>query len=151
MVVRVWMSIGLMCLLAFASLYLYNRMAELKQLQNPADRAEATATITRVTTPMVQKGQSRSEVETRVEYDFTRAGSDAKIHGAYSIAYPKELPSVGDAVQVTYLRVNPKIFVRNEELATLPNEMRWMQWGMVLFGVAAMVLPFVLLGFGRKG
>ena len=151
MVVRVWMSIGLMCLLAFASLYLYNRMAELRQLQNPADRAEMAATISRVDTPMIQKGQSRSEGETRVEFDFTPAGSDAKIHGAYSIAYPKEVPAVGDALQVTYLRVNPKIFVRSEELTGLPNEMRWMQWGMVLFGIAAMVLPFVLLGFGRKG
>ncbi|MBN8544324.1 MAG: DUF3592 domain-containing protein [Alphaproteobacteria bacterium] len=145
-----WIALIAMFALAGASLYLYQRIPFMMELQNPAAREQAQATVTDVRTPTMKKNQRTSDLRTTVKFEFTVPLSDATIHGAYEQYYKEDAPIVGEKVAVVYLRNHPQHFVREAELPKLANELRWSRIGMMLFGIAAVVVPFMILGFGRR-
>lgn len=142
------LAYGILIIGALASFYCYTKLSALLPMRDPAAVTHADAHITNVQTPMVKKGQSVSDVTSQVTFSFHVGERDYL--GGYSVRHPQPLPKVGAAEPVVYVTQHPAIFLRAEEYKTLPRQLTALRWMIGIFAIAAMFLPFVVLGTGRR-
>ncbi len=140
---------GILIIGALASFYCYTKLSALLPMRDAAAVTHADATITSVLTPMVKKGQNVSDVKSQVLFRFTVAGRD--YIGGYNLSGAAALPDVGAVEPVVYLTRTPSVFLRKAEYDDLPRQLAVLRWMIGIFAVAALFLPFVVLGFGRRG
>lgn len=136
------LAIAILILGALASFYCYTRLGELLPMSDPASVTQTEARITEVTTPMVKKNQTPSEVTSEVHFAFTVAGK--AVQGGYLVR-GEALPEKGAGVPIAYLSTRPEVFLRAKDYADLPRQLTALRWMMFAFALVAMVLPFAVM------
>jgi hypothetical protein len=132
---------GLSILSIGAAFYCYMRLQHLTPMRDPARVTRANATITEVITPMVQKGQSTSDVVNQIRFRFEVDGHE--VLGGYSLRDRSKAPEVGAVVLIVYLTARPSIFLQADAYASLPRQLMALRVMAVLFTVAAFALVIV--------
>lgn len=133
---------------ALASFVCYTRLSNLLPMREADAVTHTQATITEVVTPMIKKDQTGSDVASRVIFRFAASGKE--IVGGMSVRDRDHAPAKGDTLSVVYLTARPQVFLPAEEYAQLPHQLTVLRALMIGFALAAMVLPFVVLGTAKS-
>lgn len=139
-------AIAILVLGAVASFYCYTRLNAILPMSNPDAVTKIDAVIAEVHTPMVQKNQTVSEVQNDVRFIFRVEGKT--IEGGYTLKDRNAAPKAGAKETIVYLTKNPRVFLRAEEYNDLPRQLSVLRILMMVFALAAIVLPFGVMKHG---
>jgi hypothetical protein len=131
---------------AAASFYCYARLSQLLPMGDKDMVTPTVATVTAITTPMVKKGGSVSDVTNDVRFAFHAAGKTYQ--GGYNVKGRDKAPEMGAIVHVVYYTSRPNIFLRQEEYDDLPRQLKALRLMMITFALIAIVAPFGVMKHG---
>lgn len=124
------------------------RLNDLRLFEDAQAVGTTTATVTDVTTPDVGEGGAKKNFRARVELSYE---VDGKPYGRTLMpALDSAVPAKGAKLPITYAKRAPQHMLMAEELAALDEQIAGMQSLMMVLGLAAIVVPFTIAGFGRR-
>lgn len=128
---------------ALTSFICYTRLSTLLPMREEAAVTHTDARVTDVRTPMIQKGRTASDVVSEVSFTFHAVGQE--IHGYYRTMRGEAAPAKHGTEPVVYLTRDPHVFLRAEAYKQLPQQLNILRVMMLVFALAAIILPFVVL------
>lgn len=123
--------------------YCYVRLQAILPMGDPQAVTAVQAVIQSVHTPMIKKGQNGSDSVSEVRFAFEVQGRS--IEGAYTVKGRTAAPMQGAEEPVVYLTADPQVFLRAAEYQDLPRQLMALRVMMVVFALAALVVPAVLM------
>ncbi len=129
-----------------ASFYCYARLAQLLPMSDADAVTHVEATITKVSAPMVKKGENTSDVNNDVYFMFQAAGSDYT--GNYSVRGYDKAPERNTKLPVVYYTSRPAIFLQQAEYDDLPQQLQVLRILMISFALVAIIAPFGVMRHG---
>lgn len=140
------LALAILVLGAIASFISYSRLNALLPMSDPSLVSHTDAVIRSVTTPMVKKNQTVSEVQSAIAFTFEVDGK--AIDGGYSVTGRNNAPQKGETLPIAYLTANPHVFLRAEEYRDLPRQLKALRMMMIVFALVAIIVPFGVMHHG---
>lgn len=135
-------------ILVYATWSAQSQLTHLRMLLLPQETAQAQAKIAKVELPHLRAGERGEHLRARVEISY-KAGE--KEFGRTLMPALKEWKlKQGDSVAIIYLKRAPEMMMLEDERDTLSRQISGMQTIMFALGIACLVVPFGIAGFGRK-
>lgn len=138
-------SLIVLCWLTWSA---QSRLNDLRLFEVAKEVGTTEAIVTEVVTPDVGEGEAKKNFRARVELSYE---VDGKQFGRTLMPeLTSEVPAKDDTIPVTYLKRAPEQMLLPEELAALEDQISGMQALVFALGIASIILPFTIAGFGRK-
>lgn len=129
----------------------WNAQARLNDLRLFADAREVgstQATVTEVVSPALGENDAKQNFRARVELSYAVDGK--KFGRTLMPELSQPVPEKGDTLKVTYLKRAPEHMLVEDEVRGLEAQISGMQSLVFVLGLAAIVVPFTIAGFGRR-
>ena len=110
--------------------------------------ATTEATVTEVTTPVLREGEANANLRARIELSYEVNGE--AFGRTLMPELSDDLPEQGEKLTLTYLKRAPEQALMQSELEGLDDQISGMASFVFVMGLASLVVPFIIAGFGRK-
>lgn len=125
-----------------------SRLNDLRLFEVAKEVGTTQAIVTEVVTPDMGEGEAKQNFRARVELSYEVDGK--KFGRTLMPELSTDVPAKDDTLTVTYLKRAPERLLLEDEMAALDGQISGMQTLVFVLGLASIIVPFTIAGFGRK-
>lgn len=134
--------------LVYATWSAQEHLTRLRLFQVPEETTTIAARVSLIETPQLREGETGEHLRARVEISY--AFNDKKFGRVLMVPLDTLALKEGDNIDVVVVKRAPEMVLTTQEMNHLDDHISGMQMLVFGLGLAALVVPFGVAGFGRR-